>query len=333
MSVSILGLDIGGANLKAAHVTGAAQLLPFELWRRPADLTVALHDLVRRCPPSAGWAVTMTGELCDCFETKEQGVNAILAAVEAVAGAIPVRIWRTDGQFVEISVARQTPPLTAASNWLALATFAGRYAPVGSAVVVDVGSTTTDVIPLENGRPVPRGRTDPERLRSRELVYMGVRRTPVCALLGAQVAAEWFATTLDAYLVLGYWPEDPLDRQTADGRPATRAAAQARLARMYCADSSPSNVSEIQALARAVMDRQLHLLVAAIHVVSADLPQPPTTFILAGAGEFLTRAALKHLANGKVSFISLADELGPDISQAACAYALAVLASERNDVP
>jgi len=67
----------------------------------------------------------------------------------------------------------------AAANWLALATYAGRLAPRGPAVLLDVGSTTTDVIPLQDGTPVPRGRTDPERLESKELVYTGVRRTPL----------------------------------------------------------------------------------------------------------------------------------------------------------
>jgi probable H4MPT-linked C1 transfer pathway protein len=328
MTASVLGLDIGGANLKAAHTSGVASLLPFELWRNPAGLTDALAELVRQFPASPRWAITMTGELCDCFETKEQGVNQILDAVAGVAQDGAVLVWRTDGGFVEIDAARRTPLLTAASNWLALATFAGRYAPTGPAIVVDIGSTTVDLVPLHQGLPIPRGRTDPERLAHQELLYMGVRRTPVCALLGSQVAAEFFATTLDAYVMLGYLPEDPSSRFTADRRPATRAAAHARLARMYCADAVTCSPEQTQALARAVVRRQVLLLKEALTEVSAGLPQMPVTLISAGSGEFLLRAALQDEPPGRAPIVSLAAQLGPDISQAACAYALAVLAQE-----
>ena len=100
----------------------------------------------------------MTGELCDCFETKRQGVLAILDAVEAVGGRQagprlahrrPLR--RPCGGAAE-------PLKAAAANWLALATFAGRFAPEGPALLIDVGSTTTDIVPLRDGRPVPHRR-------------------------------------------------------------------------------------------------------------------------------------------------------------------------------
>jgi probable H4MPT-linked C1 transfer pathway protein len=103
------------------------------------------------------------------------------------------------------------PTLAAASNWHALANFAGRYARVGQAIMIDIGSTTADLIPLVDGQPHSVGKTDPERLLSGELVYSGVERSPVCAVtptlpLGGQlcpVAHELFATTIDAYVMLG----------------------------------------------------------------------------------------------------------------------------------
>src|SRR5439155_25205948 len=95
---------------------------------------------------------------------------------------------------------------------------------------------TSDLIPLLDGQPAPSGRTDTDRLKTGELVYTGVRRTPVCALLGAGGAAEFFATALDVYLLLDAIPEDPADTDTADGRPATIKYAHARLARMLCGD-------------------------------------------------------------------------------------------------
>ena len=256
MQRRVLGLDVGGANLKAAHTDGAARSRPFALWKDPGGLAGALRDLIADMPDADLLAVTMTGELCDCFESKRQGVIAILDAVQEAAQGKPIRVWRTDGKFVDITEARKTPLQTAAANWLALATFAGRLAPEGPALLFDVGSTTTDVIPLLDGRPKPHGRTDRERLESGELVYTGVRRTPLCALAGG--AAELFATTLDVYLLLDWIAEDAADRNTADGRPATKAAAHARLARMLCADLDSSTEQERMGLAHRVFLKQVY---------------------------------------------------------------------------
>src|SRR5262249_6004559 len=158
----------------------------------------------------------------------------------AVAPDTPVRVWLNDGRFVSPATARATPLAAAAANWLALAAFAGRYAPRGPALLIDIGSTTTDIVPLLDGRPVPLGLTDPARRRSWGRVDGGVRRAPLGAVAGGQGAAEWSATPLDASLILGPVAEAPDDRNTADGRPATRAAAPARLARMLCADLETS---------------------------------------------------------------------------------------------
>src|SRR5437773_11265665 len=109
MTRPVLGLDVGGANLKAAHSGGGARSRPFALWKSPAGLTDALRPLLRDWPPYDLLAVTMTGELCDCFATKREGVRTILDAVCAAAGTTPVRVWRTDGRLVDVATARREP--------------------------------------------------------------------------------------------------------------------------------------------------------------------------------------------------------------------------------
>jgi probable H4MPT-linked C1 transfer pathway protein len=332
---SALGLDIGGANLKAAHSNGAALLQPFELWRRPRDLADALAELVRRFPPADRYAVTMTGELCDCFETKREGVHTILDAIETVVPRERLRIWTTAGRFVSIDEARRAYLEVAAANWHALATFGGRFAPDGSSLLVDVGSTTTDVIPLRDGVPVPRGKTDIERLRTGELLYTGGRRTPVCALVGKGVMAEVFATVRDVLLVLEFEKDDPDDRSTADGRPATQHFAHARLARMLGGDGKLISSTETQAFARQVFDRQQALMVQSMREVAASLPAPIRTVILSGSSLWLAgrawitfTAEKDHVEVDAMRLIDLSKQIGPSASAAACAYALAVLATE-----
>jgi len=326
MTCRVLGLDIGGANLKAAHSGGFSSLIPFELWKNPSGLGAALKVLLADSTPCDVIAVTMTGELCDCFATKREGVLAILEAVESVAGRVPVHVWQTDGRLVPLDEARSAPLLAAAANWLALAAFAGRFMPTGPALVIDIGSTTTDIIPLYDGRPIPRGRTDRERLVSQELVYTGVRRTPLCALLGPPHAAEFFATTLDAYLILECLKEDDSDRGTADGRPTTREAAHARLARMLCADAETCTPDDTRALALQTRNRQETLIRTAVDRVLSRLPEGAISALVSGSGEFLAADVLGGYEH--VHVISMARLLKPELSEAACAYALAVLAAE-----
>jgi (4-(4-[2-(gamma-L-glutamylamino)ethyl]phenoxymethyl)furan-2-yl)methanamine synthase len=325
----VLGLDVGGANLKAAHSgTGHARSVPYALWREPAGLADALRSMIRQMPAADTLAVTMTGELCDCFATKREGVAAILDAVNAAAGALPILVWQTDGRFVSPAEARAAPLRTAAANWLATATFAARHvSPRDPAMLCDIGSTTTDLVPLLDGKPVPRGRTDSERLAASELVYTGVRRTPVCALLGGGGAAEQFATTHDVALLLGDVSEDPTDCDTADGRPATRLAAHARLARMVCADTDTLSLDDTAALARTIREIQLTLLRRAWDRVTGGLSRAPRAVFLAGSGEFLGRQLLAAL-DDPPRILSMADQVGPARSGAAAALAVACLAAD-----
>jgi probable H4MPT-linked C1 transfer pathway protein len=307
--------------------------VPFALWKQPDRLPAALAELVGQFPDAVEFAVTMTGELCDCFETKRQGVNAILDAVLNVSRSRPVRVWSTDGAFVNVEEARRDHLKVAAANWHATATFAGRYVPSGPAILVDVGSTTTDVIPILDGRPVPQGLTDYVRLYTFELVYTGVRRTPLCTILGFNGAAELFATTLDAYLLLGLIPEDPTDCDTADGRPATRPYARARVSRMLGGDAEVISEDTTTSIAEGVYEQQCDRLHYAVEHAMSRLERVmhdreiEPTLILSGAGEFLARHALRH--RGTDQDRSLTETLGLEVSRCAPAYALAVLATER----
>src|SRR5439155_23317531 len=98
----VLGLDIGGANLKAAHSSGGVRVQSFALWKDPGGLTSALGQLVESMPAADDLAITMTGELCDCYQSKRQGVQAILDAVDRIAGKRHIRVWTTSEGFLDI---------------------------------------------------------------------------------------------------------------------------------------------------------------------------------------------------------------------------------------
>ncbi len=332
--MKILGLDIGGANLKAATPDKRAVSVPFALWKQPEKLPAVLADLVTQFPDAEELAVTMTGELCDCFETKRDGVSAIVKAVRFASGGRRIRVWSTDGGFVTDDEAKGDHLKVAAANWHALATFAGRYAPHYGGLLFDIGSTTSDLIPLREGKPAAVGLTDFHRLAAQELVYLGVGRTPVCAVLAEEkVAAELFATTRDVFLALGKLPEDPDDRETADGRPATRACSLARLARMLCGDLEMLAEDQVLTFAAEVESRiheRLGYALRSAYAANDPIPCVLDAVILSGAGEFLGREVVGWLTSPypRCRIISLNDELGPAVSACAPAYAVAVLAGE-----
>ena len=337
---NVLGIDIGGANIKYASTDGRAAASCFEMWKRPTELSATLvrevHALV---PFDAGlfdagtfdaglfdaWAVTMTGELADCFIDRAEGVRSIVDSVVSAASQVNApepMFYGVDGQFRSATHAKANVDTIAAANWHALASEVAASI-AGDGVLVDIGSTTCDLIPIADGRVATTATTDYERLLEQSLVYVGCRRTPVCGLVHSlnhagrdcDVMNEWFATIDDARLVLGHVEESPDDNASADGGPRTADRAANRLARMIGLDRRDVSMDQAQHLAAQVMDAATHRIAEAFTTIEAK--SPPGPIVLSGEG-----AALLMNHHGR-EVIRLADELGPKLSQSAPAWATA----------
>ncbi len=292
-------------------------------------------------------ALTMTAELADCFPSKASGVEFIVHSVTTACPGIPVRVWMTSGEFATAEEAFDFPLLVAASNWNALATWAGRAAGRGPALLIDIGSTTTDLIPIFDGLPATEGNTDFSRLQHHELIYTGVLRTPVCAMLQSSVidgvktpvAAELFATAMDVHIVLGNIPEQPELTDTADGRPATRAACLNRLAHMLCGDTEELNESDIHQLAESAANSQrIQILNATrdrlgyLKTLSGttDTPASASMLLLSGSGSWLAESVIAEIPElREASLMKLSEAFHRPIHSEACAFAVARLAAER----
>jgi (4-(4-[2-(gamma-L-glutamylamino)ethyl]phenoxymethyl)furan-2-yl)methanamine synthase len=334
----VVGWDIGGANLKVAHVAAEPGGLavrtasrPFEIWRAKGELRVLLQAMVAELPAADLTAVTMTAELSDAFRTKREGVGFVLDAVTGV-GPEPVRVLTTAGAFVDVPTARARPLEVAAANWVATASLVARRVPAAT-LLVDVGSTTADVVPIQGGCVVARGRTDPERLLAGELVYTGALRTPVAAIVAhvplrggsCPVASEWFAVSGDVHVLLGDLDPEEYTCPTPDGRPATPEYAAERLARVVCADVEMLHPEEIRAIALAVAEAQERQIAAAIAMVAARVGEP-LTVVTTGQGAFLARRAA---ARAGLPSQDLAELLGVAVDTAAPAVAVAWLCLDR----
>ncbi len=330
--MSVLGLDIGGVNIKTAHGSGGAWVVPFRVCEDPGLLCEKLTSVAALAGAFDQLAVTMTAELCDCFETKRQGVGLVLAAVEMIAHGRPIGVWSTQGRFVTPDEARRTPLNVAAANWHALATYAASLYPQGLTLLVDTGSTTTDIVRLDNGCVDSDGLTDTQRLATGELVYIGARHTPLATLgptipwrgRDTAITADWFASTADVFLLTGDLPEDPACTDTPDGRPETRTHAAVRIVRMIGADLETLTAQDARELAgvfAGVMRRRIGDSIK--RIASADTID---RVLITGSGSFLAQQAAKFALPG-VPRVLLADAIGEAASIAACAYAVAKLAT------
>jgi probable H4MPT-linked C1 transfer pathway protein len=337
MSNPVIGWDVGGVNIKAARIAGgqvrATRSLPFELQRAPERLAPVLREM--GAAVGAGertpHALTMTAELSQFFRTKREGVGFVLSAMEQAFPHAPVHVYAVDGAFLSAHAARREPLRVAASNWAATAAIVA--STWRDAVLIDTGTTTTDIIPIQGGLVAALGRTDPERLRTGELVYLGAVRTPVEAVVhevpldGARagVSAEGFALTGDVHLWRGDLAPADYAAPTPDGRPATREFARERLARVVCADGEMLDDCAVDRIAEHVAEAQVARMTGALARVLARHPELRLA-VTAGLGTFLAERAAQRAG---LMTANLADTLGAEASRIAPAAAVALLL-ERN---
>jgi len=245
----VMGWDVGGAHLKAARLDASGRVVgvwqePCALWRGLDRLETALARILARADgPAASHGVTMTAEMTDLFPDREAGVLALATWLACRLGE-STRFFAGPRDWPAQAGAAARWRDLASANWLATAHLAAAAHPDG--ILADIGSTTTDLIPIRAGRPVPRGRSDAERLAGGELVYLGVSRTPLCALakrmeFGGRrynVMNELFATSADVFRLTGELAADHDQQPTADGAGKDEAATCRRLARMIGMDAA-----------------------------------------------------------------------------------------------
>ncbi|MFL5877640.1 MAG: hydantoinase/oxoprolinase family protein [Solirubrobacteraceae bacterium] len=330
----VIGLDVGGANTKAAWRDGVQRRTvsrPFEVWRGREALEAVLREVVAEVAPEPVDAVglTTTAESSDAFRTKREGVGFVLDAAEAALDARQLLALTTAGELVPVTEARARPLDVAAANWVASAlAVAGLHA---DALMIDVGSTTVDVIPIAAGRVAAVGRTDLDRLLAGELVYTGALRTNLAAIAPrvpvrdcwCPVTSELFAISADVQLVLGHITRDAYTCATPDGRPPSVEYARERVARLVCSDAEQLAAEEIDAIAAFLHAEQVRQIEAAARRVSGRfegaLPVVPL-----GAGAFLAREAAQRLRRAVVELPGSAAE-----RDAAPAAALSELLGKR----
>nr|WP_244196186.1 hydantoinase/oxoprolinase family protein [Paraburkholderia susongensis] len=354
---AVFGWDVGGAHVKVslADSTGAVRDVAqwaCPLWQGLDHLERTVGLVFERWPQArastAQHAVTMTGEMVDLFADRAEGVRAIVATLARRLGAeldspagspprSPLRFYAGDAGWLSADACAANWRHVASANWLATANWVSTRA--ANAVLIDIGSTTTDIIPIAGGRVVARASTDAGRLATGELVYQGVVRTPLCGVahriefggVTVNVMNEWFATTADVYRLTGEL--DPLHdvQPSADQGPKTEAASRARLARMIGRDAHEAAAADWLHFARRWRALQLREIgVNLARVVAAHPALAAAPLVGAGCGRFLVAALAREEARGYRDFGALAgvpDDCAAWAATCAPSVAVALLAA------
>jgi len=318
-NVATLGWDIGGAHLKAVLILDGQAIdaiqLPCPLWQGLDRLEQAVDTIQQRYAGRAlRHALTMTGELADLFPDRAQGVQAIVTSLARLLQGQQLQVYAGPLGMLTVEAAGQHWSAIASANWHASATCLASRCPQG--IFVDIGSTTSDLIRLHQGKPVTLGYSDAERLATQELVYTGVVRTPVMAVADQApwadrwcgLAAEHFATMADVYRLTGELPEAGDMAPAADGGEKSVTASARRLARMVGADLEEAGLAAWQQLAGYFKSAQLGKLEAALWRLCSGMPDTaPVTLIGAGTGRFLVPQLASRLGLPYVDAEQLVD--------------------------
>jgi probable H4MPT-linked C1 transfer pathway protein len=288
------GYDLGGAHLKVALAESgrilAVEQIACPLWQGLERLDAAFAAARPLIARAEHHAATMTAELCELFPDRKTGVLTLVDRLESLFGA-DVRIWMGPLGFGSARAARLETAAVASTNFLGTAELVAQRA--GDGLLVDLGSTTTDIIPIAAGRPRPRGLTDGDRLTTGELIYTGLTRTDVSAVAHEGVlqghkhrlAAGNFATMADVRRILGALPDDVDQHATADRRGTSLEESLARFARCFGRDRADARLADWREAARAIADQQVGEIRAAIAEVLVATPlRDGAPVIAAGIG-------------------------------------------------
>jgi (4-(4-[2-(gamma-L-glutamylamino)ethyl]phenoxymethyl)furan-2-yl)methanamine synthase len=339
---AIIGWDIGGAHLKAARaehgrIVDAVQVAsPLRLGLDALSRSFA--DAKARIGPGELHAITMTGELADTFASRREGVASLRDLARRELGPA-VTLYAGRAGFVAPDAAGEHVEDIASANWHASASLVARV--LRTALFMDIGSTTTDIVPVVASAISARGYTDAQRLAAGELIYTGLVRSFVMAVCDrAPFGGTWtplinenFASMADVHRILGNLPADADQMPTADGRDKSVPASHARLARMVGRDAHDADAAAWTALAQWFCEAQMRLIIDGAMLAGSSLP-PDAPIVGAGIGSGLVQEIARRLGRPYRGFAQLIDvepRASDWASHCAPAAALALLAASPGD--
>jgi len=340
-----LGVDVGGANIKASalQVDDSFKLrsvkLHYPLWIEGIE---GLSRAIRHAINLLGYdkidhaALTMTAELSDIFKDKKEGVEKVVKAAFEALGDF--NVITVKGSLLSPRDAIDHYMDVAAANWWSVGWFASQLRR--DCVVVDVGSTTTTITPVANGLISSKGLNDVEKMILGEIVYIGALRTPISSITSlvplngewCRVSSEYFANTGDVNLILGYITEEEYDIITPDKRGKSIEDCHARLSRVVCGDGRMLTSLQTRLMAKFIYEKIVEKVFEGLTQVLSRFASQGlclSTGFAAGLGDFI---ALDAIDRAGLEGIMLRDIIGRDNTIALTSASLALYLAHKMGV-
>ena len=349
--ISILGLDIGGANTKAALlefdngiiIKASSSIEYFPFWEKtikdiPEMLSRVTNALLNQNNLNLDevkyFAITITCELSDAFQTKKEGINRTIDALTQILPRKKLFFMSTDEIYLSEKEARENYLKVSAANWVSTALFLGKINP--NCILIDSGSTTIDIIPIKEGKPISKGKTDVDRLKHHELIYTGGLRATIPSITHEvpyndsliQISFEKFALVSDVHRILNNITERQYINETADNRTTSLEDCYSRLARIICADKDMLTIEELKKIAEYIYEKQLNLIAVEIksflnelELREPDIVKEPKFVITGLSADYLIKINLQKMGYDDILSYENLTQIPDKISSSAFAVA------------
>ena len=290
--MKIIGWDIGGAHIKAAKIdfkkkTSNTKQLYSPIWKNLNYLKKSIKLIKKKLGKTNYHAITMTAELSDIFPDRKNGIKHVVNLSSKILGEKNIFFY-SKKSFLKKKLAIKKPFELNSMNWHATASFISNFFP--NCILIDIGSTTTDIIPIKNKEIISNSVSDYQRLKSNELIYLGVLRTPIQAVVKKKnLINENFANLSDVYRVLNKIPSTVDLLPTLDNKTKNKHDSARRIARIFGKDYKKNHFLKWKKIAYQIEGEHLKILKSVIKKIEKKNFLKKVPIIGAGIGEFLVK--------------------------------------------
>ena len=292
-----IGWDIGGAHLKSCVINNQKTVCSVdlcELWKTK-ELGYIIGQIIEQHAHNGiiNNVITMSGEMCDIFENRDQGVKEILNYFKKFANT---HVYTRHCGIVNVKYNKKLQNI-ASANWHVIAKFMSKK--LANAIIIDLGSTTTDFILIKNSKIINKRVDDFSGLSSQELLYVGCLRTPPYIFERSlrinkkdiHIIPENFSSLADVYRIIKKIPKSLYYSSTCDDKEKDIKACMVRFARNFGLDYKQKQHKFLVSAAQKISDLHSTILNKVIdyHIEKNFLSEKNVKIIGLGIGEEIIR--------------------------------------------
>ncbi len=298
--IEFLGIDIGGAHLKIIGldkdgIVIFAEYSSCRVWEGTKFLGKLFKDLNNLFPrKTLKCAITITAEMCDNFKDRKEGFKKIIKLCQILE-------FKKYFYVNNSQIFKKKPKYSEfiSMNWHSIGRFLENK--VDNAILLDFGSTTTDLVCIKDNRIANEYFDDFLRINNYELKYTGFTRTPLYGITHEikstnnvqKIIPENFSESSDIYRVLNKLDKKNDVDKTSDNRGKTKKESLIRISRNFGFDYKILFKKKIEKICNEISSIQLYSIYEAMNKLQKKFQIKKPTIIVSGIGQDVLSDYLK----------------------------------------